>query len=90
MNEIKIEVSMSGAKTFIGRITGTDATYGFALDFLPKTNISRTLARATITESGYYRVSADAVVASRRIDTGFIRVDADGKVAEIQKSEVVL
>lgn len=89
-NEIKIEVSIAGAKAFVGRITGPDAQYGFALEFLPKSQISRTLAKATITEPGYYRVSAGAVAASRRIDTGFIRVDEFGKIAEIQKSEVVL
>lgn len=86
----EIEIRIIGAKGYAGRITRTDAQYGFALDFIPKTQISRTYAKASIAEPGYYRVSAGAVVASRRIDTGFIRVDEFGIVSEIQKSEVVL
>jgi hypothetical protein len=39
MNEIKIEVSLKGPKSYVGKITGADATYGFALDFLPKRDV---------------------------------------------------
>jgi len=88
MNEIKIEVSLKGPKSYVGKITGADATYGFALDFLPKRDVSRTLAKAAITEPGCYRVPAETVVCSRRIDTGFIRVDESGNVTEITKADV--
>ena len=81
---------MSGVKGYIGEITGTDSKYGFALEFLPTRQISRTLRKATIIKAGQYRVSDGAVVASMRIDTGFIRVDEAGKVTEIKKDEVVL
>ena len=89
VNEIKIEVSLKGPKSYVGRITGTDATYGFALEFGEKTNISRTLAKSIITQPGCYRVPAETVINNRRIDTGFIRVDEAGNVTEIAKADVI-
>lgn len=85
---MNIEVTLKGPKSYVGKITGTDAAYGFALDFLPKRDVSRTLAKATITEPGCYRVPAETVVCNRRIDSGFIRVDEAGVVTEIQKADV--
>ena len=88
VNEIKIEVILKGPKSYVGKITGPDATYGFAMEFCEKTNISRTLAKATITQPGCYRVPGETVINSRRIDTGFVRVDESSNVTEITKSDV--
>lgn len=87
---MKIEVGVTGVGAYVGRITGADETYGFALEFLPKTQISRAYAKVEIAGAGQYRVSDGAVIASRRIDTGFIRVSWDGTVTEIQRGEVIL
>lgn len=88
VNEIKIEVSLKGPKSYVGKITGTDETYGFALEFAEKTNISRAYAKATITEPGCYRVPAETVISSRRIDSGYVRVNESGVVTEIAKADV--
>jgi hypothetical protein len=93
-NEIKIEVVMSGTtKAYAGLITGTDAQYGFALEFLDLTTKSRMLHSATITAPGDYKILPGATVRNeahnsyRRNDTGYLRVSEDGACAEITKDQ---
>lgn len=89
MKEIKVEITRT-TKPYVGLITGADAQYGFALDFLPLARKSGSYHTAVITAPGQYKLVPGAVVGVRRIDTGYIRVNEAGEVTEIQKSEVVL
>lgn len=89
MKEIKVEITRT-TKPYVGLITGADAQYGFALDFLPLTRKSSSYHTAVITAPGQYKLVPGAVVGVRRIDTGYIRVSDAGEVTEIQKGEVVL
>ena len=89
--QINIEVSISRTtKPYAGEIVGTHSVYGHELAFLPLDRWSAKLHKAIIVKPGQYKLSPGAVVASRRIDTGYIRVSEDGKVTEIAKNEVVL
>jgi len=89
MKEIKVEITRT-TKPYVGLITGTDSQYGFALEFLPTARKSASYHTAVITQPGQYKLSPGAVACSRRIDTGYIRVNEAGEITEIQKSEVVL
>lgn len=89
MKEIKVEITRT-TKPYVGLITGADAQYGFALDFLPMSRKSASYHTAVIATPGQYKLSPGAVACSRRIDTGYIRVSDAGGITEIQKSEVVL
>lgn len=85
---ININVSLSGTKTYVGRITGSDPTYRYALAFVALTRKSATHHAATITEPGQYKLSTGAVVGTRRIDTGYITVSDDGAVTEIAAPQI--
>ena len=89
MTEIKVEITRT-TKPYVGLITGEDAQYGFALEFLPLARKSSSYHTAVITAPGQYKLVPGAVVGVRRIDTGYIRVNDAGEVTEIQKGEVVL
>ena len=89
MKEIKVEITRT-TKPYVGLITGADARYGFALEFLEMARKSASYHTAIITAPGEYKLTPGAVACSRRIDTGYIRVSEAGEMTEIQKSEVVL
>jgi hypothetical protein len=88
---MKISISITRTqKPYVGRITGTDAQYGFALDFLPLARKSAGYHTSEISAPGHYKLSPGATVGTRRIDTGYIVVADDGSVREIEKNEVAL
>jgi hypothetical protein len=87
-NMIAIQVSITrNTKPYIGRITGPDAKYGFALDFLALKRHSAKYHTGEITAPGLYKLAQDATVGARGIDTGYITVTEDGTVTEITKEE---
>src|SRR5262245_9081573 len=88
MNTISIEVSLIGAKPYIGMIVGADEKYGYKLQFLKLRRVSRTYHLGTITAAGWYKLLPGSVVGVRRIKTGYVRVHENGEVAEIQQSDV--
>jgi hypothetical protein len=89
MTKINVDITRN-TKPYVGLITGTDGRYGFALEFLPLECKSSKYHTASIEAAGQYKLSPGAVVAARRIDTGYIRVSETGEVTEIRKDEVTL
>lgn len=86
MTAIPVSITRN-TKPYIGRITGPDSKYGFALDFADLKRHSAKYHTGEITEAGTYKLSADATVGARGISTGYITVAADGTVTEITKEE---
>jgi hypothetical protein len=86
MNTIQVSITRN-TKPYIGRITGVDPKYVFALDFLPLKRHSAKYHTGEITEAGAYKLPPDATVGTRGITTGYITVAEDGTVTEITKEE---
>ena len=86
---IKVSITRT-TKPYVGRITGEDSVYGFALDFLPIERVSGSYHTSVISEPGQYKLPPGATVGTRRIDTGYVVVADDGTVTEIQKNQVTI
>lgn len=86
---MKINVSLNSrdGNPYVGKITGRDAKFGFALDFLPLARKSAKYHTAEIAEAGDYKVLPGSTVGTWRVDTGYVRIGDDGSVTEISKQD---
>jgi hypothetical protein len=96
MKENKVTIEISGTtKPWVGKITGRDPKYGFALDFVRSVKrISARYHKIDITEPGIYRVPTPDVakvsIPGWRVDSGFLRISEDGAATEITKADAEL
>lgn len=92
MNPLTVQITRT-SKPYVLRITGLAPVYGHDGEWL-EIHTRGNVHTAEITTPGDYKLNAagkgTAVVASRRIDTGYIRVSDDGTVTEITAAQVTL
>lgn len=88
---MEIEVSITRCtKPFVGLITGTDAKYGFSLDFVRE--IERKSSKhhiITVIEPGLYKTTEDVTIGNRGITSGYFQVTTEGDVIELTKEQVI-
>ena len=94
MNPITVQITRT-TKPYVLRIEGLHPTYGFSGDFNAISGAtSMRNSTAEIIAEGYYKVparkdgGAQVVIGTRRIDTGYVHVSADGVVTEITADKV--
>jgi hypothetical protein len=94
MNPITVQITRT-SKPYILCITGLHPVYGFSGDFLSVSGAtSMRNYTAEISAEGFYKVparkdgGAQVVIGTRRIDTGYVHVSADGVVTEITPCKV--
>lgn len=84
---MKTEITLATKdRHYVGRVTGLDATYGFALDFIELRQISRGMHKLDLDVDGTYKITPGSTVNNRRNDTGYLRI-AGGIATEITKAE---